>query len=76
MSAPDTQRTMLHIFQALKARAELDTMVAAMWPHDIYRQTVAVMGFDPLPPEPERQDDDAANTKPWDANELINPLPI
>lgn len=49
---PTTQRTVLHIFQTLQARAELDELVARMFPHDVYRQTVAVMGFDPLPPEP------------------------
>jgi hypothetical protein len=53
---PAAQRTVLHIFQTLNARAELDAMVARMWPHDVYRQTVAVMGFDPLPPEPDEPD--------------------
>lgn len=75
MMMPTTQRTVLHVFQTLNARAELDAMVARMWPHDVYRQTVAVMGFDPLP-DVERQDQDAANVKPWDGNELINPLPL
>jgi hypothetical protein len=38
----------LAIWQHMRAREALDEWVARRWPHDVYMQTVAVMGFDPL----------------------------
>lgn len=56
------QKTVLHIFEHLQAQHALDDFVARRWPHDVYMQTVAVMGYDPLPePVVIEQDDGAAN---------------
>lgn len=51
-------RNMAELFQRLKSAAEYDEFVSAQFPHDMYKQTVAVMGFDPLLPEPSNGDDE------------------
>lgn len=64
---PATRTTLLWLAQKLQAAETIERVALGMWPHDIYRQTCAVMGFDPLPePVVVTQDDDAANVMPPD----------
>lgn len=51
------QRFVLTMFETINARDALDDWVRARWPHDVYRQTVAVMGHDPLAAERSHDDD-------------------
>lgn len=57
------QRFVLTMFETINARESLDEWVQRRWPHDVYRQTVAVMGHDPLA-KPVVPTDDAANVMP------------
>jgi len=71
---PTTQLKVLNMWQLLATREALDAWVRERWPHDIYQQTVAVMGHDPLgenlpPSEPEPEPEHgAANLMPRDSH--------
>ena len=68
------QRLVLDVFDHVSRQEALDRYVAERWPHDIYQQTVAVMGHDPLgenlpPSEPEPEPEHgAANLMPRDSH--------